>query len=555
MAQTLLPSLPSELSGSLAPLLDRQDLRGLLPIVKTTPNSVWRDAATFAAWYQLQGLFKKVPWTASETGLDPETEALRTFLATETKCDRNNRRFRNRHWWRDYDLAKYVTEARRIIAEILAKVSIDDVENSCRWSGGATTSVRGESTHLAAKWDGVWGCTPDAYHTVTRWLGRVPDFQLALSRNGDYGCFDERQAVTAVRSLVTMEQCCEVMFVTKTAWTHRTVTLPILLCNYMQNGIGDVFRTALLREGIDLRDQGLNQKLAREGAITGKRATIDLSTASELICYELVKLLFPPEWFDLMCEARERLIRLPDGSTMVLQKMCGMGNGYCFPMQTLIFYALSRAAGATQVRVYGDDIIVNSDAAASVMYVLQRCGLRVNRDKSYWTGPFRESCGSNWYRDQEVTPVYVRNRVLTPRECFTIHNQFIRKGVPYDSKMLSMLRKYVRSSDRYVAYIDDVTDGGFLSPLDVIMASEHAKWDRDRWSWNCKALRLSGLPDNREYTPLAVYWMFLQGGLPSRRFRTRTNSSWHLCSLRNKKRAKVREDLNSTPAAMAGGSV
>jgi len=74
-----------------------------------------------------------------------------------------------------------------------------------------------------------------------------------------------------------------------------------------------------------------------------------------------------------------------------------MGNGFTFPLETLIFWALTRAVcGSTAtVSAYGDDIICPSDRAEDVIAVLTEVGFSVNLEKSFWNGPFRESCGSD----------------------------------------------------------------------------------------------------------------------------------------------------------------
>jgi len=63
------------------------------------------------------------------------------------------------------------------------------------------------------------------------------------------------------------------------------------------------------------------------------------------------------------------------------------------------------------VRVYGDDIIVPVDTLVHVIRYLEAFGLKVNTDKTFGTGKFRESCGGDYYDGVDVTPVRVR-RIL-----------------------------------------------------------------------------------------------------------------------------------------------
>lgn len=60
------------------------------------------------------------------------------------------------------------------------------------------------------------------------------------------------------------------------------------------------------------------------------------------------------------------------------------------------------------VYVYGDDILVPTDDAAEVIDALHKYHCKVNTQKSYYRGFFRESCGCDAYAGVDVTPVYVR---------------------------------------------------------------------------------------------------------------------------------------------------
>jgi hypothetical protein len=61
----------------------------------------------------------------------------------------------------------------------------------------------------------------------------------------------------------------------------------------------------------------------------------------------------------------------------------------------------------TQFGVFGDDIIVKKEAYAFLVRSLTKLGFKVNDDKSFNTGPFRESCGYDWYNGHFVRGVYV----------------------------------------------------------------------------------------------------------------------------------------------------
>jgi hypothetical protein len=113
---------------------------------------------------------------------------------------------------------------------------------------------------------------------------------------------------------------------------------------------------------------------------------------------------------------------------------------------TIVFMGIERALSRRvtrndvrsflgQVRVYGDDIIVPADYAASVIRSLEDFGLRVNADKSFWTGRFRESCGKEYFAGDDVSIVRCRSIPPTSRRdapelisWVSMRNQFYSSG-------------------------------------------------------------------------------------------------------------------------------
>jgi hypothetical protein len=102
-----------------------------------------------------------------------------------------------------------------------------------------------------------------------------------------------------------------------------------------------------------------------------------------------------------------------------------MGNATTFPVESLIFLSIAIAAClvdelasnqrtltervrqlAGSVSVFGDDLIVPRDKVGLVVRLLTLLDFKVNNDKSFWTGRFRESCGVDAFGGHEITPVY-----------------------------------------------------------------------------------------------------------------------------------------------------
>jgi hypothetical protein len=99
-------------------------------------------------------------------------------------------------------------------------------------------------------------------------------------------------------------------------------------------------------------------------------------------------------------------LRSPKGvlvdKSYTFEKISSMGNGFTFALESLIFGALVRCAirrtgSVKKSAVYGDDLIVPVTAAPYLKTLLEYFGFQLNEDKSFAAGPFRESCGKDFY--------------------------------------------------------------------------------------------------------------------------------------------------------------
>lgn len=166
---------------------------------------------------------------------------------------------------------------------------------------------------------------------------------------------------------------------------------------------------------VNFTDQSINQRLAITASRTRELATLDLKDASDLLSWDLIKVLWPVHWLRALNAVRSRTTRLElNGSDVVvpLRKHAPMGSAMCFPVMALTLWALIKAAcpRRSPCWVYGDDIIVRCSDAPSVITVLTSVGLAVNADKSFVLrgSPFRESCGVEYFAGENVTPIYLR---------------------------------------------------------------------------------------------------------------------------------------------------
>lgn len=153
----------------------------------------------------------------------------------------------------------------------------------------------------------------------------------------------------------------------------------------------------------------LDTEISRQMCYNNAYATIDLKDASDLISLKLGKLLLPRWIYELVTRYRSRHVMVRELNTRVRTRcLATMGNATCFPLETLIFWAIALGTMISirdshhprqrkhlnlGLRVFGDDIIIPLWAADHVACTLEACGLSVNRSKSCTFTPVRESCG------------------------------------------------------------------------------------------------------------------------------------------------------------------
>jgi hypothetical protein len=218
-------------------------------------------------------------------------------------------------------------------------------------------------------------------------------------------------------------------FVFKNALTYRLIGVEPLLNIMYQLGYGVEMAKRLAAFGVDIRDQSVNQRSAYVGSLTGALATLDLSSASDTVSREIVYELLPLDWAHALSRGRSGKIELPNGDIVLQEKFSAMGNGYTFPLETLIFWALASSCceNSAEVSVYGDDIIVPTQYFDLVSEVLRYAGFVVNEKKSFAHGPFRESCGHDYFEGINVRPFY-QKEWISGQSLFVLHNHYVRDG-------------------------------------------------------------------------------------------------------------------------------
>lgn len=216
---------------------------------------------------------------------------------------------------------------------------------------------------------------------------------------------------------------CEVLFVPKDSRGPRVISKEPLAQLRFQMSFFDYMTSFLQRKTrrrILFDDQSVHRELARIGSNDGSWATMDLKDASDMVPYSVALAIFRHTPLRLFLDFRSEKALLPiSGETVRLKKLSGMGSGLTFPTMALIIHAavsyeiartfrISEKKAMSLCYVYGDDLIVPTAYASVVESALIKVGLKLNKDKSFMRGPFRESCGADFLRGENVTPVRLR---------------------------------------------------------------------------------------------------------------------------------------------------
>jgi hypothetical protein len=206
---------------------------------------------------------------------------------------------------------------------------------------------------------------------------------------------------------------------------------------YYQLGLGRVLKRLLYKAGLDLWDgQTDHRRVACSASQSGEFATVDLSSASDTVSYNLVKLLLPPRWFRELDSLRSPFCKV-EGKVVRLEKFSAMGNGYTFELETIIFASIIKALlgdecvfGKT-VWVFGDDLIIPSSSAQLVLAALKWFGFTPNPKKTFFEGNFRESCGGDFYGGVSVRAHFLKGDPDEPQKLISLANGIRRISISH----------------------------------------------------------------------------------------------------------------------------
>lgn len=250
--------------------------------------------------------------------------------------------------------------------------------------------------------------------------------------------------------------------------TDRSIVIPSNGGGLISRALGKLLEKELDRLGYGIETQpDRNRYLAYLGSLDENQfenwcpCTIDSVEASDSLYYVLIEYLFRPflpNIWKALVASREPVINvtLGDEETFSIQAemFSTMGNGFTFPLQTLVYLsfavALAKVHGAPiawhdeeglpmkVIGVFGDDVVVPKAIYYDYISFLLGLGLEPNMDKSYGTGTFRESCGTDWCRGYNVRGVYIQS-LDTPHEIVSLFNRLAEWSATWDLPLSTTL--------------------------------------------------------------------------------------------------------------------
>jgi hypothetical protein len=323
----------------------------------------------------------------------------------------------------------------------------DPVEWRSKHGPGAVSDTRrGTSKYLFPNWpdklEHVFPLADCGFHNYTEWADWC-------SAGGD-SCFSKHEPPSRLIAVPKTLSAPRLIASEPTShqWCQQTL-LDFLVTRVKDTDIGCC---------INFKQQSVNGALALEASRTQSHATIDLSSASDRLSCWLIERIFRRNARLLQslhaCRTRYICNEIDKKSPKFhkLRKFSTMGSAITFPVQSIVFSIIATAVvhyvrgrkftkkevqmSAQEVRVYGDDIIVPVDCWPLVQGALVHLGLEVNRNKTFGTGKFRESCGVDAYNGEDVSRVSILtipdvSRPGSIASLVDVHNNFLLKG--YDA--------------------------------------------------------------------------------------------------------------------------
>lgn len=368
-----------------------------LDLLEVDPHG-YRDAHSYWADAQSVAIFKKnLHLKGYKTSDELHSDSILRFFHLEEINRRNNLDLYSLKSFRDVSLIERV---KRIIIKVLGYRPPSDRYRPM-FGPGSTYLLPACQSTIADKLDNSIDATPHALIYLQECMSASPRL---------FPYFSNPIVQVPGNRFSSVE---------KDFKKRRPISIEPMFNMLLQKNIGDFIRHRLKRVGIDIpTQQDLHKFVLLK--FHDVYATIDQSDASDRICSSLVKILLPPDWYTYLDRIRSRFTIICDTKIgppkkVELEKFASQGNGFIFELETLIFYAIAQATVDMEdgesnhfISAYGDDVIVPEAFFSAVVTSYESLGFSVNKEKSFGSGPFKESCGVDVFNGIEVRPFYLK---------------------------------------------------------------------------------------------------------------------------------------------------
>jgi len=496
-------------------------------------DNPWYSHKQFASTYLLSNVIRK--WIPQDTKV-PDAAAYESFISANNRC---------KEWTYcpQWEVDRVVLgEIQRDIENLLSEDGLPfldsfyDLLREGRPGPGAARGALGTSLYSKFFSSRLTSTSLMLYKLYSDYSQWIPSFcEAECQRFQEFGPAE----------IVNGSKC---TFVPKTDSSSRMVCVEPSLNMFFQLGLATLLEKRLKRSfGIDLKTQpDVNRELAKRGSIDGTLCTIDLSSASDSVSLQLVKLLFPRWFFDTLMELRSPSVLIGQ-SEVRLNMISTMGNGFTFPLQTIIFSAILRSVNRVflsnrvshEWSCFGDDLICRTEVFDRVCYYLRQFGFLTNPKKTFNRGLFRESCGSDWYNGQAVRPVFVK-QLRTSQDVTVAINLLLRWSASTSIPLQESIRylySLISPRFRYLVPFSENLDAGIHVPsryLDTITKDENGTSIYRRFLSRPHVIRIkensisgAGRYKKLLYNPHGLFISFLYGELVNMHISVRHNRTMY----------------------------
>lgn len=362
------------------------------------PNYMALSPYEFKRAYQLEYLLKRYTFHKDiHTQQSLNTLTNEKYLALQASLSRHAEG--NYPLW----LLEVIRTARRMVAEVLGPYDKEEHFSLCKFGSKATYGNALHKSYLDTK---ISGLKKDGDDFISGSVKQIEWFKNYLVTDNLLSTITEDQRYVPCYYLRQNN-------VPKSFKALRGIQPNTTIGSFYTSGLGRMIQKRLKSVGIDIRfQQEVHRRFIKQASVDRKHVTADLSSASHCFTSALVNRLVPRQWYNALKLGRiDKVMLLPCESKIYHQEsFMAMGIGYTFPLQTLLFYCLIRAVEHLLrekrgfVSVYGDDLIYPIKIHKFVSATLEGLGFKLNMDKTYVEQPFRESCGSDFFRGIDVRP-------------------------------------------------------------------------------------------------------------------------------------------------------